>query len=404
MDSLAPPPLDEALLRRAIDQSTNLIVVTDTAARIVYVNPRFTAVTGYTFEEALGLNPRILQSGNTPPSAYEALWKSLISGGEWRGEFENRRKDGSLYRAEVVISAVRDKDGVTTHFLALQKDVTEARRDATALAALTTELEQRVEARTAELAVANRHLAAINRELEAFTHTLVHDVRRHLRTVASFSAILSDELGPTADADTHHLLAGIESGCGHIDEVVTALGRLSRVERALPEPAMVDVTRLALDIEAGLREAYSRKGVATRVEVEQGMTVHADPVLLRLALENLIENAMKYSSTAEAPWVRVSWAVGAPGTLMVRDNGIGFSAGDAEGLFRPFNRLEAALAFPGDGLGLTTVRRIAERHGGAAWAEPSPGGGATFFLHLGSGATSRGAEPDERASVEATSR
>lgn len=372
------PPVDALLLQRAIEQSSNLLVVTDVDGQIVYVNPRFTEVTGYDFAEVLGQNPRILKSGRTPRATYAAMWEALTTTGHWRGEFENRCKDGHTYRAEAVLSAVRDAHGRVTHYLGVQTDVTEARRTAEALAELTDQLEARVEARTEELRTANRHLEAVNRELEAFTHTLVHDVRRHLRTVGSFAAILGDDLGPTLGAEDRRLLEGIEAGCAHLDHMVTALGKLTRVEREPPERRAVDVTEMVESI----LDALPDDGIARSVHVEPALEVHADPVLLRLALENLIENALKYTATAPAPVVRIHQAPRSPHTLVVRDNGIGFAAGEAEAIFRPFGRLPAAAAFPGDGLGLATVRRIAERHGGAAWAEPGPEGGAVFYLRL----------------------
>jgi PAS domain S-box-containing protein len=377
MVTVCSPPVDALLLQRAIDQSSNLMIVTDADAHIVYVNPRFTEVTGYTFDEVRGENPRILQSGRTPRATYEAMWRELTTTGHWRGEFENRCKAGHTYRAEAVLSAVRDAAGHVTHYLGVQTDVTEAGRTAEALAELRDQLEARVDERTAELGTANRHLEAVNRELEAFTHTLVHDVRRHLRTVGSFAAILSDDLGPTLEADDRRLLEGIETGCAHLDQMITALGRLSRVEREMPQRRALDVTEM---VHAILEQAPD-DGVARHVDVEPGMVVDADPALLRLALENLLENAWKYTATVAEPAIRVRQR--APAAVIVRDNGIGFTAAQAEQIFEPFGRLPAAKAFPGDGLGLATVRRIAERHGGAAWAEPGPEGGAIFYLRLG---------------------
>ena len=112
-------------LSRAVEQSPSSIVITDTAGNIEYVNPKFTQVTGYTFEEVVGKNPRLLKSGEMPPEEYENLWKTITSGGEWRGEFHNKKKNGELYWESASISPITDAHGVITHFLAVKEDITE---------------------------------------------------------------------------------------------------------------------------------------------------------------------------------------------------------------------------------------------------------------------------------------
>ena len=112
-------------LSRAVEQSPSSIVITDTAGNIEYVNPKFTQVTGYAFEEVVGKNPRLLKSGEMPPEGYENLWKTITSGGEWRGEFHNKKKNGELYWESASISPITDAHGVITHFLAVKEDITE---------------------------------------------------------------------------------------------------------------------------------------------------------------------------------------------------------------------------------------------------------------------------------------
>ena len=147
-------------LSRAVEQSASLVVVTDAAGRIEYVNPEFTRVTGFTEDESLGQNPRILKSGVTPPETYAQLWSTISSGHEWRGEFHNRKKDGSLYWATCSISPVRDAQGVITHFVAIQEDITTLKHAEEALRGTNEELERRVRQRTEELVRANASLLA----------------------------------------------------------------------------------------------------------------------------------------------------------------------------------------------------------------------------------------------------
>ena len=120
-------------LTRAVEQSPASIIITDLNGNIQYVNPRFTAVTGYTADEATGRTPSILKSGNTPEQVYKDLWRTLISGGEWRGEFVNRKKDGALYHESVVISPITNRAGVVTHYLAVREDITERKQSEEAL-------------------------------------------------------------------------------------------------------------------------------------------------------------------------------------------------------------------------------------------------------------------------------
>lgn len=359
--------LDPELLRRAVEQSSTLVILTDAEARITYVNARFTEVTGYTREEVMGRNPRFLQSGRTPPVVYQSLWASLLAGGCWRGELENRRKNGEPYWVSAAISAVRDERGRTTHYLGVQDDVTARHHVEEALMRLQAELEQRVRDRTAELATANR-------ELERFNHTVAHDLRGALRTVSAFADMLGDDHGHVLDLEGRELLGRLSRAAHHAGDIVRGLEQLAHIQHAPLDPAPVDVARM-------VREVAGELGApAGLVHVAEGAAVEADAALLRVALTNLIGNALKFSRDAAAPRVDVS--VDGDGVLCVRDNGVGIAAEEAEALFEWSARGRGASGFPGTGIGLATVRRIAERHGGWVRAAPAPGGGALFRLRL----------------------
>jgi PAS domain S-box-containing protein len=332
------PLLDEEILRAAIHQSSSLVIVTDVDARVVYVNRRFTEVTGYSMDEILGQNPRILQSGHTQPEVYDKLWEALMTGGSWRGEFENRRKDGTTYFAKVNISAVRSPGGDTTHYLGVQDDVT------------------------------------ATRELEAFSRALAHDLKRHLRTAASFSEILAEDHADALDPEGRHLVSRLRSACHSMDEIIHGLSSMMYVGQAPMVRTRVDVSRLARDVVANLEAGRTEWCIA------EGLFVDADRTMLRVALENLLGNAAKFTHEVACPMVRVEWDPEA-GSVVVRDNGVGFSTEDAQRVFEAFVRLDGVRHIPGSGLGLATVRRVAERHGGRAWAEPGPEG-ADFHLRL----------------------
>ena len=238
-----------------------------------------------------------------------------------------------------------------------------------------TELERRVRARTAQLESANR-------ELEAFSYSVSHDLRAPLRAVDGFARALSEDYAARLDATGQDYLARVRNGAQRMSALIDDLLELSRVSRAVLKPTTVDVSAMAREIVAQLAAADPAHRVD--VEIAPALTAWADPRLLHIALTNLLDNAWKYSSrSAQA---RIELGVDPTDTepaFYVRDNGVGFDMQYAGKLFGAFQRLHRPEEFPGTGVGLATVQRIVHRHGGRAWAESSPGQGATFFFTLG---------------------
>jgi PAS domain S-box-containing protein len=166
-------------LSQAVEQSSSTVIITDCKGKIEYVNPKFTQLTGYTPEEAMGQNAGILKSGHTPQEVYDRLWDTITSGREWKGEFLNKKKDGELFWESASIAPVIDPQGVITHFIAVKEDITERKRAEEALRKAHDELEQRVEERTAELVAANERLKAEIDERKRAEEEL-HESHRHL--------------------------------------------------------------------------------------------------------------------------------------------------------------------------------------------------------------------------------
>jgi light-regulated signal transduction histidine kinase (bacteriophytochrome) len=240
---------------------------------------------------------------------------------------------------------------------------------------LSAELEVRVEQRTGELAAANK-------ELEAFSYSVSHDLRAPLRAIDGYSlAILEDyasDLPDPVQADLGRVRAASQRMSLMIDEML-ALSRVTRQE-LLDEP--VDLTAMADEVAGELRAHEADRDV--EVEIEAGMNVTGDPVLLRLVIHNLLENAYKFTARTDAAHVDVARIGCEEGrsTFAVRDNGAGFDMRYADKLFRPFERLHRQDEFRGTGVGLTTVSRILNRHGGRIWADGTPGEGASFYFEL----------------------
>ncbi len=242
------------------------------------------------------------------------------------------------------------------------------------LGALNLVLEQRIEERTAEL-------AASNRELEAFSYSVSHDLRAPLRGVDGFSKILLEEYSPRLDDDGRRYLRMVRESAQRMGELIDALLALARIGRKPLELQRVETADVAATAIAEIQRA--QPDAAVEFHVGPLPPCQADPVLLRLVFQNLLENAVKYSRERSPAIVTVSSATaGAETVYSVDDNGCGFDPRYADGLFRVFSRLHRAEDYEGVGIGLATVQRIVTRHGGRIWADATPGAGATFSFTL----------------------
>jgi DNA-binding response OmpR family regulator len=226
-------------------------------------------------------------------------------------------------------------------------------------------------------------LESKNRELEAFTYAVSHDLRSPLRTIRGFTQALLDDFGNMLPRGALEYLNRIQSAAVRMGHLIDSLLELSRSTRAELRRERVDLSEVANSVLAELAESSQRHDVDCRVA--SGIAGDADPALIRVLLTNLLGNAWKYTGKTPQPKVEVGSFDRAGETVyFVQDNGAGFNSAYAKKLFQPFERLHSAAEFPGAGIGLATVRRIVERHGGAIWAESTVGKGARFHFTLGS--------------------
>lgn len=236
------------------------------------------------------------------------------------------------------------------------------------------ELEQRVATRTLQLESANR-------ELEAFAYAVSHDLRAPLRSMSGFSQVLHDTAPPGLDDKSRDYLRRIRDASLRMSTLIDDLLSLSRISRSELIPRPTNLSQIAADAAATVRDRYP--GRQLEVTIEPGMTVNGDTRLLRIAMENLLDNAWKYTANIDAARVTIGTQPGEHGAVyFVRDNGVGFDMAYSAKLFGPFQRLHAESQFPGTGIGLVTVQRIVARHGGRIWAEAEPNRGATFYFTL----------------------
>lgn len=248
-------------------------------------------------------------------------------------------------------------------------------------ARLYTEVEARVRKRTQELQDSNR-------ELEAFSYSVSHDLRGPLRAIAGFTGLLRDRHYETIDADGRRCIDRVLAGTQRMSNLIDDLLELGRVTRVEIRRRQVDLSEYARTILTRLREAAPERAAATVIEPQ--VWVEGDPGLLEIALENLLDNAWKFTAGRPVAEIRFG-TLREPGrndgerTLFVQDNGVGFDPRYAANLFGVFQRLHAAGEFPGTGVGLATVQRIVQRHGGRIWAEAGVDRGATIYFTIAKG-------------------
>lgn len=235
---------------------------------------------------------------------------------------------------------------------------------------LNLDLEARVAMRTAELAAANQ-------ELEGILHALTHDLRTPLRSIHGFAELLLDEAAERLDFDSRDYLDRLVGASERLETVLDALLTLSRLTRTTLRWEPLDLTQLAVKVVADQVRAWP--GHRCKTHVQQGMKAVGDPRLVRIALNQLVANAYKFTRDADPATIHIGQEGDA---FFVRDNGVGFDMAFADNLFKPFQRLHPDEGFEGIGIGLATAWRIIQRHGGRMWGEGKTGDGATFWFTL----------------------
>jgi light-regulated signal transduction histidine kinase (bacteriophytochrome) len=242
--------------------------------------------------------------------------------------------------------------------------------------------EQRAQELNQGLRQAVIELQAVNRELEAFSYSVSHDLRAPLRSIDGFSQALLEDCLDQLDTTGQDYLRRIRSATQRMGQLIDDLLTLSRVTRSGLNKEFVDLSQLASRICIHLQQADPQRQV--EFEIQPGLTAYADARLLQIVLDNLLNNAWKFTSHLLAARIEFGVITGENGipVYFVRDNGVGFDMAFVDKLFKPFQRLHGMGEFPGNGIGLATVQRIVHRHGGQAWADGALGDGATVYFTL----------------------
>ena len=363
----------EARFRGLLDAAPDAMVIVDPTGRIVIANRQAQAMFGYTVEELVGQPVEILIPegyGATHAQHRDRYAASLRARPMGAGlALSARRKDGGEFPVEISLSPLETAEGPLVS--ASVRDISDRKQAEARIRALNEDLQRRL-----------TELAALNRELEAFSYSVSHDLRTPLRSIDGFSQALLEEYEGSLDEQGRGYLGRVRAAATRMGELIDDLLNLSRITRRQLRREPVDLSALARTVGAQLERA--RAYPMPELVVTGGLVAFGDSHLLRIVLENLLGNAWKFSSRAAAPRVEFGATSTPEGicAFFVRDNGVGFDMAYADKLFGAFQRLHGMHEFPGTGIGLATVQRIVSRHGGRVWAEAALGAGATFYFTL----------------------
>ncbi len=369
----------DALARfESVIESTPLVIIQGMSrdGRIRHWNRASEQLFGIGREQAMGCHFSEVMDCSGSVDAIMARIEQVWCSGSAHGPDEcqvRRIGDGREFWLVSTLFPVFDKGRVSEVFC-MDVDITERKAVEARMLQLNDELEERVRQRTAELQSANA-------ELESFSYSVSHDLRAPLRGIDGFSQILVEDYGDKLDEIGRHHLGRIRNAIQRMSALIDDLLTLAQISRGDLRSQTVDLSALA----ERWRRNLSALAPARRVEwsLQPGLSAQGDPVLLELVLQNLLENAWKFSLKREPAQIEFGCRlVDGTSTFFVADNGDGFDPAYAERLFQPFQRLHHISQFPGTGIGLATVRRIVNRHGGKVWADATPDRGATIYFTL----------------------
>jgi len=381
----------EAALKKlgvAVKQSPAVVVITGLDGTIEYVNPRFTRLTGYSAQEVIGKNPRLFQSGLVPKEVYGKLWKRVLSGQEWHGEFYNKKKDGELYWEEAVIAPILNEEGIITNFVAVKEDITEKKK------------------LWSELIAAKEKAEESDRLKTAFLANISHEIRTPMNGILGFSELLKEpHLSGEEQAEYIGLIE--QSGLRMLN-IINELIDISRIEAG--ETALliaeISLNRLMRELHAFFNPEAVKKGL--RLGCFPGLSdeesrIETDSSKLSQILTNLIQNALKFTAEGHVDfgYTRKDGIL----ELYVTDSGIGIPQDRQEEIFERFRQVDSthARSFEGTGLGLCISRAYAGMLGGSIGVASVEGRGSRFHVTLpynragSSPAAGSGSQPDRKS-------
>lgn len=393
-------------LTTAVEQSPASIVITDLEACIEYVNPRFSEVTGYSPDEVVGKNPRILQSGLTEKATFVRMWAKLTQGKPWTGELVNQRKNGEIYWEEAQVAPVRDANGAIAHYVAVKTDITERKALAAELEQHRHHLEALVESRTRDLSIAKENAEAASRAKSTFLSNMSHELRTPLNGIIGMTNLA---LRRSTEDKQKDYLAKVDVSAKKLLAIISDILDISKIEAEHLTLESVDFP--LADVLANIQNLCgadaAEKGLDLQINVPADIAntmLCGDPLRLGQVLLNLVSNAIKFTTT---------------GTIIVRamqtdvlrfeveDTGIGIAADDQARIFSAFEQADGSMArqFGGTGLGLAISKRLIKLMGGQIGVNSIAGQGTTFWftVDLGKATASALAMNDSHCNAQSAS-
>lgn len=362
-------------LSRSVEQTPNIIVITDLNAKIEYVNPRFTEVTGYTIQEVKGKNPRMFKSGNTSKEIYASLWSSIKNGKEWHGEWQNRKKNGDLYWESSNIFPLKDDKGNITHFIGMKEDVTQRKK-----------MEQ-------ELIKAKEKAEESDNLKSAFLANMSHEIRTPMNAIIGFSQLLNDE--ESNQSEKEHYINLIQNNGKDLMNIIDDIIDISKIEAG-----QLKVSKSVFNLHEMMAELYDNfyeflkmkpenpqfKFVYHETEKAPKTFLYSDIDRLKQVVKNLLSNAMKFTEKGivEFGFEIIETPSSKKLQIYVKDTGIGISKNKQKMIFESFNQANDSDAkiYGGTGLGLAISKKIVELLGGEIELESKLKVGSNFYVYL----------------------
>jgi PAS domain S-box-containing protein len=365
----------EERFQRIFEEGPLGMVITGSDYKFTRANNAFCKMTGYTKAELQDLTFENISHPDHIAQDREEVHK-VIQGkaNQYRTEKRYIRKDGSIVWGSLIVSALRNPEGQFLYNLAMIEDISTRKKAEEEIRQLNAGLEQRVVERTAQLETANR-------ELEAFSYSVSHDLRAPLRSIDGFSMALLQEYGGLLDERGRHYLDLVLAATQRMSMLIEDLLKLSRASREELHCSLVDLSQLVARQAQSLQSTEPARSIEWNIS--PGIMVNGDKRLLETALENLVNNAWKFTSQHSSARIEFG-SIEEEGQKVyyVRDDGAGFDMAYISKLFGVFQRLHSSEEFFGTGVGLATVQRIIQRHGGKVWARGAVESGATFFFTI----------------------
>ena len=372
-------------LAQAVAQSPESIVITNINAEIEYVNQSFVDKTGYQREEVIGQNPRLLHSGNTPKHIHVEMWETLSRGLPWKGEFNNKRKDGSEYFEFAIITPLKQSDGSVSHYVAVKEDITEKKRNGLLLDEYRNHLEELIEIRTADLNLALEKAEVANKAKSHFLANMSHEIRTPMNAIIGLTYILKRDALSEVQIDK---LDKIDSAATHLLSIINDVLDISKIEA---QKFHLEYTDFHLDalfdhIKSLITDQAQRKGLGIETNaIDMPVWLNGDITRIRQAILNFTSNAIKFSERGNIELCAKKILQKDDKVLVrfeVKDNGVGIEADKISRIFEAFEQADTSSTrqYGGTGLGLTITRKLAEMMGGEIGVESSPGEGSCFWF------------------------